>query len=122
MKQRVRMAVLAPLTVSPLPLGPAASAHAAAAPPRVPAATCAVSDELSYGGGSQLKVTGSGFYAGKTVTVKGDNGYRTGFEGVKANCSAKQPNTLGEVDPNWQKGYDNGAALAAKTFCGGGTQ
>ncbi|MFI6149911.1 hypothetical protein [Streptomyces sp. NPDC051109] len=47
-----------------------------------------------------------------------DKGFKSGFQAIKDNCAAKQPNGLGQTDPNWQSGYDNGAALAAKTFCG----
>ncbi|MFJ3880738.1 hypothetical protein ACIPW5_25170 [Streptomyces sp. NPDC090077] len=49
-----------------------------------------------------------------------DKGYRSGFQAVKDNCQAKPPQTAVPPDQNWTDGYNAGAALAAKTFCGGG--
>ncbi|MCX5379344.1 hypothetical protein [Streptomyces sp. NBC_00091] len=48
-----------------------------------------------------------------------DKGYRQGFQAIKANCEAKPPKTALPPDQNWTDGYNAGAALAAKTFCGG---
>ncbi|MFF4097930.1 hypothetical protein [Streptomyces sp. NPDC001903] len=62
--------------------------------------------------------TGTGTDTGANAKAEYDKGYQKGFQTIRGNCSAKPPQTLGEVDPNWQKGYDNGAALAAKSFCG----
>ncbi|MFD9378748.1 hypothetical protein ACFWBH_24965 [Streptomyces sp. NPDC059999] len=61
--------------------------------------------------------TGTGTDSAKTEY---DKGFRTGFQTIKDSCNATQPKTL-TTDPNWQTGYDNGTALAAKTFCGGKT-
>ncbi|MFE2552416.1 hypothetical protein ACFXGI_28260 [Streptomyces sp. NPDC059355] len=65
--------------------------------------------------------TGTGTDTGADAKAQYDKGYQKGFQTIRGSCSAKPPQTLGEVDPSWQKGYDNGAALAAKTFCGGNT-
>ncbi|MGW8784114.1 hypothetical protein ACWGNM_39465 [Streptomyces sp. NPDC055796] len=69
-------------------------------------------------GGKDPVKDGTGTDTGADAKVQYDKGYQKGFQTIRGNCSAKPPQTLGEVDPNWQKGYDNGAALAAKTFCG----
>ncbi|WP_405978831.1 hypothetical protein [Streptomyces sp. NBC_00158] len=167
----LRIAVLTPLAVSPLVLGPTVMAHAAPAAPT--AGTC----EVIKGYGkppNEWAVQGKGFTE-DVVSVKGDNGYsnpdykptkgsvaigsvpaghytvggvtctggtdpvktgtdtgtdadakaqydkgfQKGFQAIRAQCGAKPPQNLAQVDPNWQKGYDAGAALAAKTFCGG---
>ncbi|MFD9355496.1 hypothetical protein [Streptomyces sp. NPDC060031] len=70
-------------------------------------------------GGSDPVKKDPGTDAGADAKVQYDKGFQKGFQAVRASCSADPPKTLGEVDPNWQKGYDAGAALAAKTFCGG---
>ncbi|MET8630640.1 hypothetical protein ABZW30_44290 [Kitasatospora sp. NPDC004669] len=44
-------------------------------------------------------------------------GFRDGFKAIKQDCKSKPPQGLTAVDPNYQKGFDAGAALAAKTFC-----
>ncbi|WP_327133392.1 hypothetical protein OG311_23955 [Streptomyces sp. NBC_01343] len=62
--------------------------------------------------------TGTGTDTGADAKAQYDKGFQKGFQTIRGSCSAKPPQTLGEVDPNWQKGYDNGAALAAKSFCG----
>lgn len=48
-----------------------------------------------------------------------DKGFQAGFRAVKADCQAKPPQTALPPDQNWTDGYNAGAALAAKTFCGG---
>ncbi|WP_147420008.1 hypothetical protein [Streptomyces sp. WM6372] len=68
-------------------------------------------------GGVAPETQGTG--TGEDAKVQYDKGFQKGFQAIRASCAAKPPQTLGEVDPNWQKGYDSGAALAAKTFCGG---
>ncbi|MEV6576801.1 hypothetical protein AB0M92_01390 [Streptomyces sp. NPDC051582] len=65
--------------------------------------------------------TGTGTDTGKDPKAQYDAGFQKGFQAIKNNCTAVMPKTLTQVDPNYQKGYDNGAALAAKTFCGGQT-
>ncbi|MFI1148856.1 hypothetical protein [Streptomyces sp. NPDC020817] len=138
----LRIAVLIPLAASPLVLGPTVPAHPAAAAPA--AGTCHVTNGCAPPPNTWA-INGSGF-TGDTVAVKGDNGcskpaakvtngsvregavpqghytyakgFQKGFQTIRGSCSAKPPQTLGEVDPNWQKGCDNGAALAAKSFCG----
>ncbi|GLX17793.1 MULTISPECIES: hypothetical protein [Streptomyces] len=96
-----RTAVLTPLAAATLLLGPAAAAQA------VPAAA-------SFG------VTAAGVTAaGADGDAQYDKGFRKGFQAVKADCGAKPPTGLRELDADYQRGYANGAALAAKTFCGG---
>ncbi|MGW7064807.1 hypothetical protein ACWGHM_40835 [Streptomyces sp. NPDC054904] len=56
---------------------------------------------------------------GDDAKAEYDKGFQFAFQQIKANCQATQPKTTGEVDPNWQKGYDKGAELAANTFCKG---
>ncbi|MFD0354989.1 hypothetical protein ACFVHW_14820 [Streptomyces sp. NPDC127110] len=70
-------------------------------------------------GGAAPEGTGTGTDQGADAKAQYDKGFRKGFQAIRADCAAKPPKTLGDVDPNWQKGYDAGAALAAKTFCGG---
>ncbi|MFJ3878648.1 hypothetical protein ACIPW5_14430 [Streptomyces sp. NPDC090077] len=70
-------------------------------------------------GGTAPAQDGTGTGTGADAKARYDSGFRKGFQSIRADCSAKQPNTLGQVDPVWQKGYDAGAALAATTFCGG---
>ncbi|MFD7080423.1 hypothetical protein [Streptomyces sp. NPDC059918] len=65
--------------------------------------------------------TGTGTDTGKDAKAQYDAGFRKGFQTIKDSCGAQQPRTLNQVDPNWQEGYDKGAALAAKRFCGGTT-
>ncbi|MFD8980163.1 hypothetical protein [Streptomyces sp. NPDC059564] len=73
------------------------------------------------GGQDPATGTGTGTDTGADAKVQYDKGFQKAFQAIRASCTATQPKTLGEVDPNWQKGYDAGAALAAKTFCGGKT-
>ncbi|MFI6145135.1 hypothetical protein [Streptomyces sp. NPDC051109] len=68
------------------------------------------------GGGAPA--TKDGTDTGTDAKAEYDKGFQKGFQTIRGNCSAKPPQALNEVDPNWQKGYDNGAALAAKSFCG----
>lgn len=103
MNRLLRTAVLTPLAALPLLLGPALTAHAAPAAPPSASATAFIT-------------------ATATATVGDDQyekGFKKGFQAVKADCGAKPPNDLRELDPDYQKGYEAGAALAAKTFCGG---
>ncbi|MFE2478351.1 hypothetical protein [Streptomyces sp. NPDC059389] len=71
------------------------------------------------GGAAPVKDgTGTDTDTGADAKAQYDKGFQKGFQAIRGSCSAKPPQTLGEVDPNWQKGYDNGAALATKAFCG----
>ncbi|MEU6216596.1 hypothetical protein ABZ845_03605 [Streptomyces sp. NPDC047022] len=45
-------------------------------------------------------------------------GFSDEFATIRKNCAGKLPQGLTAVDPNYEKGFNDGAALAAKTFCG----
>ncbi|MFE1554681.1 hypothetical protein ACFW6V_06770 [Streptomyces sp. NPDC058734] len=116
MNRLLRTAVLTPLAAAPLLLGPAVAAHA------VPAATPFGVTAF----GVTARAVAAGARAPEVVRPAGtdgdaqyDKGFRKGFQAVKADCGAEPPNDLRELDPDYQRGYANGAALAAKTFCGG---
>ncbi|MGE7389637.1 hypothetical protein ACQKM2_29600 [Streptomyces sp. NPDC004126] len=109
MNRLLRTAVLTPLAAVPLLLGPAVAARALpGAPAAVPCAVAA--------GARAAEGEGP---AASDGDAQYDKGFRKGFQAVKADCGAKPPKDLGELDPGYQRGYANGAALAAKTFCGG---
>ncbi|MFD8859807.1 hypothetical protein [Streptomyces vinaceus] len=72
-------------------------------------------------GGAAPEKDASGTDPGKDPKAQYDMGFQKGFQAIRNSCTATQPKTLTEIDPNYQKGYDNGAALAAKRFCGGTT-
>ncbi|MFF0214129.1 hypothetical protein [Streptomyces vinaceus] len=72
-------------------------------------------------GGAAPEKDASGTDPGKDPKAQYDMGFQKGFQAIRNSCTATQPKTLTEIDPNYQKGYDNGAALAAKRFCGGKT-
>ncbi|MFJ8649056.1 hypothetical protein ACIRNI_23410 [Streptomyces sp. NPDC093546] len=44
-------------------------------------------------------------------------GHTDGFNAIKKNCNAKTPKNLTALDPNYEKGYNAGAKLAADKFC-----
>ncbi|MCX4696389.1 hypothetical protein [Streptomyces sp. NBC_01408] len=43
------------------------------------------------------------------------NGYRAGFTDLRKDCQKQPPQ--GTVDPNFEKGFNAGAAAAEKRFC-----
>ncbi|MFB7666001.1 hypothetical protein ACFC1R_18945 [Kitasatospora sp. NPDC056138] len=53
----------------------------------------------------------------KAANSQYKKGFSDGFAAIKANCTAKPPQSLTTVDPNYQMGFTDGAALAAKQFC-----
>ncbi|AZM90909.1 hypothetical protein [Streptomyces sp. W1SF4] len=109
MNRLSRTAVLAPLAAAPLLLGPVAAAHA------VPDAPAAASYAVTAG----ARAPEGERVAGADGDAQYDKGFRKGFAAVKADCGAKPPNDLRSLDADYQRGYANGAALAARTFCGG---
>ncbi|MGW1728611.1 hypothetical protein ACWCQK_37740 [Streptomyces sp. NPDC002306] len=44
-------------------------------------------------------------------------GFTAGFNAVKANCQAKEPQGIAPHTATWEKGWDAGAAAAAAKFC-----
>ncbi|MFB0618255.1 hypothetical protein [Streptomyces sp. AGS-58] len=46
-------------------------------------------------------------------------GFKDGFADLKKDCKKNQQQFAvpQKVDPNWQRGYNDGAALASKRFC-----
>ncbi|MEU3860920.1 hypothetical protein AB0F03_26700 [Streptomyces sp. NPDC028722] len=46
-------------------------------------------------------------------------GFKDGFADLKKDCKKNQQQFAvpQKVDPNWQKGYDAGAAAASRQFC-----
>ncbi|MFK0043147.1 hypothetical protein ACIQU4_03420 [Streptomyces sp. NPDC090741] len=144
MNRLVRIAVLAPLAASPLVLGPTVprptprrrhdtlavtSDNGSSVPAaKVTAGSVRVSalapghytvGGVACTGGAEPAKDGTGTDTGADAKAQYDKGFQKGFQAIRASCTAEPPKTLGQVDPNWQKGYDSGAALAAKTFCGG---
>ncbi|EFL17326.1 hypothetical protein [Streptomyces sp. C] len=109
MNRLLRTAVLTPLAAAPLLLGPVAASHAV---PGAPAAG-------SYAVAAGARAPEGDRAAGTGGDEQYDKGFRKGFQAVKADCGAKPPNDLRELDADYQRGYANGAALAARTFCGG---
>lgn len=115
MNRLLRTVVLTPLAVSPLLLGPAVTAYAA---PAAPAAAAAAAVHQAAPGHSAA--ARSGATAGTDPDAQYDKGFRKGFQAVRADCGAEPPRDLPYLGPDYRKGYEDGAALAAKTFCGGG--
>ncbi|MFI9269155.1 hypothetical protein ACIGXM_00300 [Kitasatospora sp. NPDC052896] len=169
-----RLAMLAPLVLSSLALGPAASAHPVAgqAPALASAkAKCLLTQDTANSKPDAPKfiLAGAGFKAhsvsfaggnggGVTTTTNGSfsvndlnagrytaksdkdgtvncgrtpqatggqknakaqyrQGFSDGFAAIKKDCEAKPPQSLATVNPNYVKGFDDGAALATKQFC-----
>ncbi|MFF9088184.1 hypothetical protein ACF1BE_17495 [Streptomyces sp. NPDC014991] len=44
-------------------------------------------------------------------------GYRQGFADMRKDCKKNMPQQDVAPDPNWEAGFDKGAAAAAKQFC-----
>ncbi|MEW2412556.1 hypothetical protein AB0953_02325 [Streptomyces sp. NPDC046866] len=76
------------------------------------------------GQGAAVKCTSPAKPAGETDKTKTPEeqyaaGRKAGFDATKASCETppKAPG-LAAVDPNFEKGYNDGSAEALKTFCG----
>ncbi|MCC0096253.1 hypothetical protein K7B10_15955 [Streptomyces flavotricini] len=103
-----------------------ATTAAASLPPRSPTAASARAPyprATTRSGASRARAgrtpsTPARVRTGADAKAQYAKGFQKGFQTIRGSCSAKPPQTLGEIDPNWQKGCDNGAALAAKSFCG----
>ncbi|MER6777393.1 MULTISPECIES: hypothetical protein [unclassified Streptomyces] len=84
------------------------------------------------GQGSAVKCTSPAKPAGDTGTDTGKAktpeeqyaaGRKAGFDSTKASCETKpKAPGLTAVDPNFEKGYNDGSAEALKAFCGTGTK
>ncbi|MFI1149792.1 hypothetical protein [Streptomyces sp. NPDC020817] len=84
------------------------------------------------GQGSAVKCTSPAKPAGDTGTDTGKAktpeeqyaaGRKAGFDSTKASCETKpKAPGLAAVDPNFEKGYNDGSAEALKAFCGTGTK
>ncbi|WP_330458683.1 hypothetical protein OIB37_18365 [Streptomyces sp. NBC_00820] len=44
-------------------------------------------------------------------------GFSDGFSAIRANCGAKPPKNANKADPNYERGFKDGAKLAANRFC-----